>query len=115
VVRNNEEETLQKAIVQFLNLKARPEVVWFHVPNGEQRSIRTAVRLKAMGVRKGVPDLIIITHTGPHFLEVKAPKAYQKPEQREFQHKVEYLGNKYVVVKDIDAAISTLTEWGAIW
>lgn len=114
-MRNNEEESLQKATVQFLKLKARPEVVWFHVPNGEQRSIRTAVRLKAMGVQKGVADLIVITHTGTHFLELKAPKAYQKPEQRDFEQRVGIIGCKYAVAKDLETAMKVLTDWGAIW
>lgn len=30
----------------------------FHVPNGEKRDKATAARLKTMGVRPGVPDLI---------------------------------------------------------
>ena len=31
----------------------------FHVPNGERRAIKTAIRLKKMGVVAGIPDLFI--------------------------------------------------------
>jgi hypothetical protein len=34
-----------------------PEDKVIHIPNGKKRSIVDAVRLKAMGVSKGVPDL----------------------------------------------------------
>lgn len=33
-----------------------PAVLIYHIPNGEKRSISVAKRLKAEGVRKGVPD-----------------------------------------------------------
>jgi len=31
----------------------------YHCPNGEKRSIKTAVRLKKMGVVAGIPDLFV--------------------------------------------------------
>jgi len=37
-----------------------PELLWlFAVPNGGQRNIVTAVRLRAEGVRSGVSDIIL--------------------------------------------------------
>jgi hypothetical protein len=36
-----------------------PGVLIYHCPNGEKRSIKTAVRLKKMGVVAGIPDLFI--------------------------------------------------------
>ncbi len=35
-------------------------IKWFHVPNGGGRHPVEAARLKAMGVKRGVPDFIII-------------------------------------------------------
>ncbi len=36
-----------------------PGVLIYHCPNGEKRSIKTAVRLKKMGVVAGIPDLFV--------------------------------------------------------
>jgi hypothetical protein len=36
-------------------------VLWAHVPNGEKRTWSTARKLKAMGVKPGVPDILIFT------------------------------------------------------
>lgn len=36
-----------------------PGVLIYHCPNGEKRSIKTAVRLKKMGVVAGIPDLMV--------------------------------------------------------
>lgn len=49
----------------------------FHIPNGGKRSIVTARRLKAEGVKAGVPDLFLpVPRGGFHglFIEMKAGK-----------------------------------------
>ena len=37
------------------------ELDWFHPPNGGFRDIKTARRLRRMGTKPGVPDIIIVT------------------------------------------------------
>ncbi len=59
----------------------------FHVPNGEARAKGTAGRLHAMGVRKGVPDLLMLYPAGPYHglaLEMKRRRGGSvTPEQDE--------------------------------
>jgi len=54
------------------------ELQWFfHVPNGGNRNLREAVKFKSMGVKPGVPDLILpVARRGYHglALELKAGK-----------------------------------------
>jgi hypothetical protein len=50
-----------------------PNVVYFHVPNGGQRDLREAKRLKQSGVKAGVPDLIFLAHQRFYCLELKEP------------------------------------------
>lgn len=45
--------------MNLVNFGLAPEVadlVW-HVPNGEKRDAKTAIKLKKMGVKPGVPDI----------------------------------------------------------
>lgn len=54
-----------------------PDVLLFAIPNGGQRSITEAVRLKAEGVLAGVPDLFIARASGAMhglFIEMKRSK-----------------------------------------
>lgn len=52
------EEDEQVELATWLDVRGH---VWCHVPNGELRHPRTAARLKAMGVKAGVPDILVFT------------------------------------------------------
>lgn len=71
----------QVALVRWLNAHG---VCFCHVPNGGKRSITEAVRLKASGVKAGVPDILIFSEVpnAPYLrgvaIELKAPKTTQK-------------------------------------
>jgi hypothetical protein len=57
-----EEETLHRACAEWVfNSQARHPILQYlmHVPNGGKRSRGEAGKLKAMGVRKGVPDFVL--------------------------------------------------------
>ena len=80
------EQQEQIAVINWL--RAQPGILWFHVPNERHCSAREGARLKALGVRSGVPDLIIPTPPpampGKHgtFLEMKRREGGRRsPEQ----------------------------------
>lgn len=52
------EDQEQQALAEWLNLVVGTPG-WFHVPNGGLRHKAVAGKLKAMGVKDGVPDIII--------------------------------------------------------
>jgi len=55
--RNNEEDQLQAAVAQLLDLH---EWCWLHVPNGGARDAVTGAILKRLGVKKGFPDVLAL-------------------------------------------------------
>lgn len=62
---NAAESKLQIAIIKWWALSWRElgaidECMLFHVPNGGQRDRRSAAIFKNMGVRPGVPDLVLL-------------------------------------------------------
>lgn len=75
----NTEEVHQTALFTFVErVRARwPELKWLHhIPNGGLRSKATAGRLKAQGVKSGVPDLAFPVARGGYFglyIEMKRP------------------------------------------
>ncbi len=52
------EDSEQRALARVLD--ATPGVTWFHVPNEGKRSPAERGRLLAAGLKRGVPDVIII-------------------------------------------------------
>lgn len=61
----------QAIVVEWCEWKKIPV---FHVPNGGYRHKHTAAQLKAQGVRRGVPDLVVpLARNGFHglFIEMK--------------------------------------------
>lgn len=76
---------LHLSIVDALRRLARPDVVWWHCPNGEARTKRVAAKLKKMGVRAGVADLQVSLPDGRFgFMEIKADNGRVSHEQRDF-------------------------------
>ncbi len=68
---------------------------WLHaIPNGGARDIRTGVKLKAQGVKRGIADLYLPLPVGKWhgmYLEMKSGKNKLTPEQAEF---LEYARSK---------------------
>lgn len=55
------EEQMQAAVIRWADSQSHPALKWlFHVPNGGHRDPATAGRMKAAGVRRGVPDLLLV-------------------------------------------------------
>ncbi len=80
--RNRPEEALQRAVASYLDLALPKDAVWFHCPSGGGRSKAEAGIFKAMGVKAGVPDLIIIYQGRVTAIELKAPGGTLSPGQK---------------------------------
>lgn len=104
----DQEHKLQVNICKYLDLIKIP---YFAIPNGGQRNIIVASKLKAEGVKKGVADLFIMVGNSKYyglFIEVKVGKNKQQETQIAFEElatKQEYL---YKVVYSLDELINIL-------
>ena len=74
-----------------------------HIPNGGTRNKLEANKLKAMGVRKGFPDLIVILPNGKiFFIEMKDDKGKQSEAQIECEKFMKERGIEYYLIRSID-------------
>lgn len=104
----HEEHNIQAAIIRWAryNEVNFPALKWLYaVPSGGHRHVAVAVKLKAEGVRRGIPDLFLPCPTQSRhglYIEVKTEKGVLTPEQREFRQYA--LENKYehTVVRSVD-------------
>jgi hypothetical protein len=100
----------QKAVVSWIR-KFHPHLVVAAIPNGEQRSKTTGVKLKAEGVLAGIPDLIIaMPNGGSIWLEMKTKSGKISTVQKEIHSRLNVLGHTVVVGYGAQDAIKQLVE-----
>lgn len=109
------EDQLQMSCVQYFDLKYRRIArLLHHSPNGGKRDAREAARFKAMGVRAGFPDLLLLYPShNCHFLamELKSEKGKQSPYQKEYQSLIEAVGGRYIIIRTLDQFIQEVNNY----
>jgi len=87
-----------------------PRVRIFHVPNGGHRAISVAKKMKAEGVRPGVPDLCV-----PEWrlwVEMKRRKGGRlSDDQKDWIAYLEGIGDTVLVGHGAEDAIRKVLEW----
>lgn len=135
--QNNEEHEIQAGIVKAA--KSIPGCEWLHaIPNGGKRGIKTAIYMKAEGVKPGVADLFLprpgfydALHKSHYpgcpmfhglYIEVKKPKGLtingkpspagrQSKEQKAFQEYVESQGYRLEIIETVQEGIDLLLSY----
>ena len=108
------EAQVHAAVVAHLRLRAKPGVLWLHVPMGGARDAKTGGMLKRMGALAGASDLLL-WHNGNSFaLEIKAPGGRLSESQREFFARFNNAGGHTAVVEGVDRAVAVLSAWGLL-
>jgi hypothetical protein len=115
------EHDIQATFFDWVRIKEKHD--WrfslvFAVPNGGQRHPRVAAKLKAEGVRPGIPDIIIMApgryaekdYPGA-VIEFKAPKGSLTDHQSGMLHLINRAGYLVSVMRTPTAAISFLESY----
>lgn len=106
------EADIQRAAVKWFQLALHPNVIYFAVPNGEQRNIVTASRLKGQGVMRGVADLILLYRGRALCIEMKIEGGRQSEPQRVFEAKCIFQGIAYEICRSIEDVIEACKRHG---
>lgn len=121
-----EEDELQRMEVQYLRtLEAQGRLIFFAVPNGGKRSKIEASIMKGLGVRAGVPDMVIMwnrTHDNSvirpgriGFIENKRQSGGRLgPHQADWLNALNRQGHHTAIVKNFDEFLGTLAHWGIL-
>ena len=85
-----------------------------HSPNGGKRNLIEAARFKAMGVRAGFPDLILLVPKSqcPFLgIELKTFKGRQSEAQKAYQEEFGRMGARYVVIRSVEEFIKVVNDY----
>lgn len=109
------EQKLQQAVTQALDRLLIPPAMFLPIPNGGQRSKTEAAIMKAHGmVKAGVADLMVVWPVALGvdvlWIELKAGKGRQSPDQLAFADQATRAGCGYVVCRSVDEVLEGLTQ-----
>jgi hypothetical protein len=111
------EESEQMALITWLSDLARhiADLLFFAIPNGGIRPMVTAKKLKAAGVKAGVPDLFIATARGGYhglFIEMKRTTGGQVSSfQKQWLADLAANGYQVYVCKGANAAAEVILKY----
>lgn len=114
MARGQEEFRLSCAVADHLARILPPDVLWSHLPFGENRSAITGARLKRMGTQRGWPDYMILHPGGVLAIELKASKGRPSEEQCDFANKLHALGGAYRICRDLEQVDAALADAGVM-
>lgn len=106
------ELVLHMTVAKLLREHCLPDWRWTHFPAGEKRNIKTAAKLKQMGLQPGWPDFLFISPLGTlHCLELKRLRSNLTRTQMDFRlwcarHRV-----PCARASTLDEALSIFAEW----
>jgi hypothetical protein len=116
IVTTMTEHENQKIVVSFCNKHPELSVI-FAIGNGGLRDMGTAIKMKAEGVKKGIPDLFLpLAKNGFNglFIEMKIEGGRASKEQKEMIEKLNTNGYRAVVCVGYKSAIEELKNYAGI-
>ena len=108
---NRPEQAFHQQVAQFLNVALGGVAWWTTIGHGRPGRLQSAIQ-KGMGVKPGVPDIMVIDGGRAIFIELKAPRGQVSEAQRECHRSIRRAGSGVRVCKTLDEVISALEEWG---
>ena len=110
------EQVLHITVANLLRTHAKRDWRWTHIAHGGVvLPPRTAAKLKAMGLRPGWPDFILIPPCGKlHCLELKRVGGRLSDDQMEFRAWCLGRGIPHAICHTVGEVLTVLNEWGCI-
>ena len=110
--RDNPEQRLAIAVADFLRVALPDDAVWWHTPNSIWTTVKQAGVHKAMGVKAGVADILLIYKGRPFAMELKSGTGSLSGAQHTWLSQFVRAGGAYCVVRNLDVVESLLIGWG---
>jgi hypothetical protein len=110
------EDGEQLALMQWCALSGYPELRWLHhSPNGGSRNKREGAKFKAMGTKRGFPDLVLLAPRGRYhglLIEMKKLKGgVVSDEQKDWLHHLNEAGYYAMVAHGWIEAVAALENY----
>ena len=106
------EDQIQIEVARWLDHRLPKDWRWYHPPNGGWRKKSTAGRLKAMGVKPGIPDCVICRPNGPDiYIELKSFGGVLQESQKSWRDWCKETGRPFFVARSVGEVEVALKEY----
>lgn len=95
------EQQLHRAVAQYLDAVLMPPAWWTTFPAGGGGLVRGKI-LHGLGLKPGVPDILIISRGNVLWIELKAAGKYASPVQRLCHFELAMAGSPVGVVRSLE-------------
>jgi hypothetical protein len=112
VKRRRLEQQIQKTIMDHFSIRAAPNSMLWHTPNGGYRSKAEAAVMTRLGLKRGLPDLFGLRAGALIAIELKSPTGRLSKHQRETIAELTAAGCLVRVIDNIDDAVAWLEKLG---
>jgi hypothetical protein len=104
------EQDLQRAVAEFLDLCLLPPARWLHIPNQVgTRDRYEAELLKAMGVKPGAADVLVLTGAGRFvWIELKSDAGRLSPAQQDWRDWCQSIGAPWFLCRSVADVVEAL-------
>ena len=109
--RSQPEQALQRQVAQFLTLALDGNSWFSSMPLGGGGRLRGAI-LHGLGVKRGLPDVLVVNDGRAIWLELKAAKGRLSPGQQECHAALASARCTVAVVRSLDDVIEALQRAG---
>lgn len=112
-----DEHHIQCGVIKWAQMQESkyPELKLLHaIPNGGHRHLVVARKLKAEGVKSGVPDLFLpVARQNYHglYIEMKTPKGKIQDSQKWWLEELDKQGYYCVVCREVEQTIETIISY----
>lgn len=109
--RHQGETEFHQTVAQFLDAVLPRDTWWTTFPAGGGGRVRGAI-LKGMGLKAGVPDVLIVQRGFAYWIELKTPKGIVSGDQTNTHADLLAVGCAVTVCRTLDDVVAALRCWG---
>ena len=105
------EDDFQKSVARYLDSLG---VVWFHSPNEIKAKVQYLSKRKQMGVKSGVPDVLILESNKQYKgLAIELKAGYNKPSEAQIEwiNKLTKVGFKAIWSNSLDEVLNIIDNY----
>ena len=110
------EYNLHRAVATYLTIALKPPTWWTSIDHGLHLDPKSAARqinrLHAVGVKFGVPDVLVVHEGRCHWIELKSDRGRLSEAQKATTPALVAAGCEFIVARNVDQVRDALKAWG---